>query len=113
MSGRRRSSKSERFDLPRRAIRTLMVLTFLAFIGVQSARVIERTVNVTHEVHDEEQQIATLEHERDQELHTIARLQRPDGVIPEIHNRLKYAGDNEAIVFLRHPGDGANALVGP
>ncbi len=86
---------------------------FVVVMGVQSARVIERNISVSRQVAQEDQQIQSLQEQKNIELRAIARLQRPDGAVPEIHNRLKYAQDNEAVVFVRHAGDGANAIAGP
>lgn len=99
--------------MSRRAVRFLLLLTLAVVLGVQSVRVIERNVAVSHEVQAEDEQITILQTRKADELRAIARLQRPDGAIPEIHNRLKYAADNEAVVFVHHPGDGENAMVGP
>ncbi len=79
------------------------VLVFVALIGVQYARLINRNLALAHELHAVERDVAQLKVKRAQQHRDIDRLNDPHGAIPEIHDRLHLVGDHEAIIYLK-PG---------
>ncbi len=85
----------------------LTVVLFALAVVVQYVRIIDRNIVVAAHVNRQEALVRALRAQTSRELQQIARLERPDGAIPEIHERLRLTGPNEAIVYLRHDGDGA------
>ena len=78
-----------------------IVATFVALVGVQYVRIVEKNVSYARQLHDVEGQVAALEQRRDQQMRRIKRLSDPQGAIPEIHDRLHMVGDHEAIIYLK------------
>lgn len=87
---------------------------FALAVVVQYVRIIDRNIVVARQVRDQEAAIHVLQEQRDEQQRHIARLTRNGGPIPEIHDRLHLVASNEAIVYLRHDGDGnARSFDGP
>ena len=86
---------------------------FALAVVVQYVRIIDRNIVVAHQVHEQEASIHALQAQTDEQQRHIARLERPGGAIPEIHDRLHLIASNEAIVYLRHDGDGNSQAFGP
>lgn len=79
---------------------------FALAVVVQYVGIIDRNIVVAQQVRVQEAAINVLQDQRDEQQRHIARLTRPGGAIPEIHDRLHLVSSNEAIVYLRHDGDG-------
>jgi len=86
---------------------------FTLVVVVQYVRIIDRNIVVAGQVRQQESAIHVLESETDEQQRHIARLERSGGAIPEIHDRLHLVASNEAIVYLRHDGDGSGQAFGP
>ncbi len=80
--------------------------TFAVLIAVQYARIVERNVDYIQQVHAVQNDVATLEARRDEQLRQIKRLSDPQGAIPEIHDRLHMVGEHEAIIYLKRHDSG-------
>jgi cell division protein FtsB len=74
---------------------------FFIVVATQYVRVTQRNLDLAGDLQGRRSEIASLEAKRDQELRDIKRLSDPRGAIPEIHDRLKYVGPHEAIVYFK------------
>ena len=79
---------------------TAIALLVFALVIVQFARVIGENVALANELNSTQTDIEALQARRDWQVRQLRRLQDPDGAIPEIHERLKLVGPNEAIIFV-------------
>lgn len=75
-------------------------LVFLV-VGIQFAHVIGDNVAMAHELASVQSDIKVLEARKRTQLRELRRLADPEGAIPEIHDRLRLVGPNEAIVFVK------------
>jgi hypothetical protein len=75
----------------------LLVFTLIA---IQFARVIDQNVALANALNATNADIGKLTARRAWQLHQLRRLENPEGVVPEIHDRLRLVGPNEAIVFV-------------
>lgn len=80
--------------------------TFAVLVAVQYARIVERNIAYIQQVHAVESDIGALQAKRDEQLRRIQRLSDPRGAIPEIHDRLHFVGDHEAIIYLKRHDSG-------
>ncbi len=78
-------------------------LVILSLVGVQYARIIGRNVALARDLHATQRDVAALKALRVQQDRRIRRLSDPRGAIPEIHDRLHFVGDKEAIIYLKRP----------
>lgn len=78
-----------------------IVCTGLALVTVQFARIVERNVNYAQQVGDVQRDVTGLERKREQQQREIRRLSDPQGVIPEIHDRLRLVTDHEEIIYVK------------
>jgi hypothetical protein len=85
---------------------------FTLVVVVQYVRIIDRNIVVAWQVRDHEAVIRQLRSATEEQQRHIARLERGDGAIPEIHDRLRLVAPGEAIVYLRHD-DGSSRLFAP
>lgn len=86
---------------------------FTLVVVVQYVRIIDRNIEVAWQVRDHEAIIRQLRSATEQQQRHIARLERGDGAIPEIHDRLRLVAPGEAIVYLRHDGEGGDRPFAP
>jgi hypothetical protein len=91
----------------------LAVGIFAMVVVVQYVRIIDRNIVVAGQVRDQEAAIHQLQTATDEQQRHIARLERSGGAIPEIHDRLHLVASNEAIVYMRHDGDGNGRILEP
>ena len=110
MSAKRRSSKLAFAEHIGNVASKIAVGMFTLAVVVQYVRIIDRNIVVARQVHDQESVIHVLQAQTDEQQRHIARLERKDGAIPEIHDRLHLVASNEAIVYLRHDGDGSGQV---
>ncbi|MEO6834699.1 MAG: septum formation initiator family protein [Candidatus Tumulicola sp.] len=82
---------------------TASALALLVFtlVGIQFARVIGENVTMARDLSSVRSDIATLHKRRAEQRREIARLRDPQGVVPEIHDRLRMVRPNEAIIFIK------------
>jgi cell division protein FtsB len=76
------------------------VLVF-ALVAIQTGRVIEQNLTLKHELSATQSDISRLQARRAWQVQQLRRLQDPEGAVPEIHDRLRLVGPNEAIVFIK------------
>ncbi|MDQ2993201.1 MAG: hypothetical protein M3R30_10345 [Candidatus Eremiobacteraeota bacterium] len=88
------------YFLGRLGVAALASIVFL-LVGIQFARVIGENVAMAHELASVQGDIKVLEARKRTQLRELRRLADPEGVIPEIHDRLRLVGPNEAIVFVK------------
>lgn len=103
----------KRFQRPMRVVGRLLVAAvvaaFLSVVGLQYARMIGQNMALAGSLHAVDADIAVLQAKRLTDEREIARLSDPLGAIPEIHDRLRLVGPNEAIVYLKgSPPDDAS-----
>lgn|GEM_PF-407464 len=84
----------------RMAATGVAVLVF-ALVAIQTGRVIEQNLTLKHELSATQSDISRLQARRAWQVQQLRRLQDPEGAVPEIHDRLRLVGPNEAIVFIK------------
>jgi hypothetical protein len=84
----------------RLGVAALASVVFL-LVGIQFARVIGENVAMAHELASVQSDIKVLEARKRTQLRELRRLADPEGAVPEIHDRLRLVGPNEAIVFVK------------
>ena len=72
----------------------------ILLVGIQFARAIGQNVAMTHELSSVRSDIDTLKQRRDHQRRELVRLEDPEGVVPEIHDRLRLVRPNETIIFV-------------
>lgn len=75
----------------------MLVFTLVA---IQFARVIDQNVALASALNTTQTDITALQERRAWQLRQLRRLDSPEGAVPEIHDRLRLVGPNEAIVFV-------------
>ncbi len=78
-----------------------LVGSCVLLVLVQYCQVIQRNVELSHELAKTDRQIAALQALKVHQIGEIRRLSDPQGAIPEIHDRLKLVGKNEAIIYVQ------------
>ncbi|MBV8601305.1 MAG: hypothetical protein JO359_07050 [Candidatus Eremiobacteraeota bacterium] len=84
-----------------RAIVVTIVLVFATLVAIQYARVLRRNVILARSLATIDRDIAALKLAREERLAKIRRLEDPRGAIPEIHDRLRLLGPDEALIYIR------------
>lgn len=77
----------------------LGVLVF-TLVAIQFARVVDQNVALAHQLSSTQSEISQLQARREWQMRQLRRLEDPEGALPEIHDRLRLVGSNEAIVFV-------------
>jgi hypothetical protein len=77
-----------------------IALLVVTLVGVQFARAIGENLAAAHELSSIRTDISALDKRRDDQRRELVRLRDPQGAIPEIHDRLRLVGPNEAIIFV-------------
>jgi cell division protein FtsB len=82
---------------------TVLALGLLisTLVGVQFARVADENFTLARQLSSVRTQIADLEKRRTEQRRELQRLRDPEGVVPEIHDRLRMTRPNEEIIFVR------------
>lgn len=96
--------RSRAFDALRLAGRLgVGALSSLIFvlIAIQFGRIVRENVMMANRLSTVNADVTALQLRRRDQLREIKRLADPRGAIPEIHDRLKMVGPNEAIVFIK------------
>jgi cell division protein FtsB len=70
-------------------------------IAIQFGRIIRENIAMANQLSAVKTDIRDLQLRRRDQLRQIKRLADPRGAVPEIHDRLKMVGPNEAIVFIK------------
>jgi hypothetical protein len=73
----------------------------LAVVGVQFGSIVGRNVAVSYELAASRNQIARLRAREVQDERTLRRLSDPRGAVPEIHEKLRWVGPKEELIYLR------------
>ena len=69
-------------------------------VAIQFARVIAEDVAMARQLASVRADIAALQKRGERQRREIARLRDPQGVIPEMHDRLRMVRPNETIIFV-------------
>lgn len=69
-------------------------------VAIQFGRVIGENLTMAHQLSSLHNDIATLQRRSERQHREIARLRDPNGVIPEIHDRLRMVRPNETMIFV-------------
>lgn len=89
---------------------TLLVVTLVA---IQFARAIGQNMSAARELSAIHSDITALQRRREEQQRELRRLRDPQGTIPEIHDRLRLVGPNEALIFVSpQPPPGGEATGG-
>jgi cell division protein FtsB len=98
---KRRSRASDLLRLAGRlGVGALSSLIFV-LIAIQFGRIVQENVSMANRLASVNADVAALQSRRRDQLREIKRLADPRGAVPEIHDRLKMVGPNEAIVFIK------------
>lgn len=77
-----------------------IALLICTLVIVQFARIIGQNVAMAHELSSIRSDVATLQKRHTEQLRELRRLEDPEGVVPEIHDRLRLVRSNEALIFV-------------
>jgi cell division protein FtsB len=69
-------------------------------VAIQFARVIDQNVALANSLNSTQSEVSVLQARREWQIRQLRRLEDPQGAVPEIHDRLRLVGPNEAIVFV-------------
>lgn len=83
-----------------RVTATILALLVLSLVAIQFARAIGENVQAARELASLRADISALERRRNEQQRELVRLRDPQGAIPEIHDRLRLVGPNEALIFV-------------
>lgn len=83
-----------------RALTAAGLLLIATLVVVQFARAINENLRAARQLSQIRSDIAELTRERDEEERELRRLRDPQGVIPEIHDRLRLVRPNEVLIFV-------------
>ncbi len=84
-----------------RIVAAAVAAWFFIVVATQYVRAVERNVELSKQLAATQADIRDLTAKRDQQVRDIGRLSDPRGAIPEIHDRLKFVGPHEAIIYLK------------
>lgn len=76
------------------------LILLVLLVGFQFARAIGENLAMAHELSAVNDDVAALQKKREQQLRELRRLEDPDGVVPEIHDRLRMTAPDETIIFV-------------
>jgi cell division protein FtsB len=76
---------------------SLLVVTLVV---IQFARAIGENLAAEHELRAIRADMVSLERRRDEQEQELKRLRDPQGVVPEIHDRLRLVRPNETLIFV-------------
>jgi hypothetical protein len=76
-------------------------LLIALLVGIQFARVLGQNLAMERQLHAVRSDIVDLQRRRADQQRELLRLENPLGAVPEIHDRLRLVGSNEAIIFLK------------
>lgn len=97
---KRRSRASLVWRFFRRLGVAAVALLVFTLVAIQFVRLVDQNVALAGELASTQNDIVHLEARRAWQLRQLHRLESPQGAIPEIHDRLRLVGPNEAIVFV-------------
>lgn len=83
-----------------RVVTAAVVVLVVTLVVVQFARVIGQNVAAERQLSAVHADISVLTQRRDEQERELRRLRDPQGVVPEIHDRLRLVRPNEAIIFV-------------
>ena len=79
---------------------TVLALLVVTLVAIQFARAIGQNVGAARELSSIRSDVMALERRRDEQQRELQRLRDPQGVVPEIHDRLRLVRPNEALIFV-------------
>jgi cell division protein FtsB len=79
---------------------TGLALLIVTLVAIQFARAIGENLAASHELSSIRIDISALERRRSEQQQELRRLRDPQGVIPEIHDRLRLVRPNETLIFI-------------
>lgn len=77
-----------------------LALLVVTLVVIQFVRAIGQNLAAAHELSAIHSDITALERRRNEQQRELRRLRDPQGAIPEIHDRLRLVGPNEALIFV-------------
>jgi cell division protein FtsB len=77
-----------------------VAVLIILLVGIQYARAIDQNVAMAQELGSVRSDIDALKAHRERQRRELARLQDPEGAVPEIHDRLRLVRPNETIIFV-------------
>lgn len=86
-----------------RSVAAGVVLIAVLLVAVQYYRVLRSDAALSQKLSSARDDIAHLRTLRARQLAEIRRLNDPRGAIPEIHDRLRLVGKNEALIYVERP----------
>lgn len=93
-------SASPLLRLAGRITAAALALLVATLVAIQFTRAIGQNLAAVHELSAIHSEIATLQRRRVEQERELRRLRDPQGVIPEIHDRLRLVRPNEALIFV-------------
>jgi cell division protein FtsB len=88
------------FRVAGRALTAAFVLLLATLIVIQYGRAIHENIVAVRQLHALRADIAALQQQRDAQVRQIRRLSDPQGVLPEIHDRLRLVRPGEVLIFV-------------
>lgn len=88
------------FRLLGRVGATLVALVVFSLAGIQFGRVIHQNVALAQDLSASQSELTALEARKAWQMRELRRLADPEGAVPDIHDRLRLLGRNEAIIFV-------------
>jgi hypothetical protein len=86
-----------------RCIALAVVFACTTLVAVQYWRLFEQNLSLSSQFALVQHDVTALRTLREQQLREIRRLSDPQGAIPEIHDRLRMVGKNEALIYVVAP----------
>jgi cell division protein FtsB len=78
-----------------------MSLLVLTLVAIQYDKIIVRNVGLQHTVNSTRADVQTLRERERKERLQIERLSDPEGVVPEIHDRLHFVSPREELIYVK------------
>jgi hypothetical protein len=72
-----------------------------AFVALQFEGIVAKNLAVSHELAQARSDVRALQERQKEQFLTIKRLGTPAGAIPEIHDKLRYVGPHEELIYVR------------
>jgi cell division protein FtsB len=83
-----------------RVTATALGLLVVTLVAIQFGRAIAQNVGAARELSSLRSDVGALERRRDDQQRELKRLRDPQGVVPEIHDRLRLVRPNEVLIFV-------------
>jgi hypothetical protein len=83
-----------------RCIVAVVIFSCAMLVAVQYWRLVEQKLALSAQYGEAQNDVASLRALRAHQWNEIRRLSDPQGAIPEIHDRLRMVGKNEALIYV-------------